>query len=476
MKRGRRSSLALGAASVICLVTAFAGTAMASPAGGVKGDPQPEMTPFKLGNLHSEGGNIAMEPNGSLVAAYDIGVGSGRLQICVLDRGGRGCARKVVLSPLSNDDTFGTPQVFIPSANHVVVLQGACCDRSSDGGDVLYSSTDGGRTFGPPVRVGSLGVGAAALVGSQLVFTSGDDHDGTEVESISVNSPVSTPSTVVRSKVAYDASVGSYRGGVLLGADFLGSASYKTYVEYAKSGGNFNAAGSYRSVGAFAKEQLIGLSGNALLTLQDDGHSAVKLRLFNGTGFSAAHSVPGTAGGGPESFSVEQDPSGAVHVFSVRGLASPSYDLIERSTSNGGKTWSGRVDLGNAIDDNGFSAALDSHGAGLVLGAGEALAYPVLARQGVSFSLKSASIGKGRSTTGSGKGSPASTGRAVTLQVERSGKWFNVATTHEHSGGTFSFTIKGSSAGTFRYRAVAADLAGYLMYGYSNAKSLTVTG
>jgi hypothetical protein len=476
MKRGRRSSLVLGAASVICLVTALAGTAMASPAGGVKGDPQPELTPFKLGNLHASPGSIAMEPNGSLVAAYDIGVGNGRLQICVLDRGAKGCASKVILSPLSNDDTFGTPEVFIPSANHVVVLQGACCDRSSDGGDVLYSSTDGGRTFGPPVRVGSLGVSAAAVVGGQLVFTSGDDHDGSEVESISLSSPGSTPSTVVKSKAAYDAGLGSYHGGVLLSSDFLGNSFYTTYAEFAKSGDNFNTASSYHSVGAFPKEQLIGVSGNALLTIQTDGHSAVELRLFNGTSFSAPHSVPGTAGGGPEDFAVEQDPSGTVHVFSERGLASPIYALIERSTSNGGKTWSAPVDLGDAIDDNGFAAALDSHGSGLVLGAGEALVYPVLASQGVSFSLKSASISKGRSTTGSGKGSPASTGRTVTLQVERSGKWFNVATTHEHSGGTFSFTIKGTATGTFRYRAVASDLAGYLMYGYSNAKSLKVSG
>jgi hypothetical protein len=62
----------------------------------------------------------------------------------------------------------------------------------------------------------------------------------------------------------------------------------------------------------------------------------------------------------------------------------------------------------------------------------------------------------------------------VRLQVEHSGKWYVVATKHENSRGSFSFTIKGSSAGTFTYRAVAADLAGYLLYGYPGAKSLHV--
>jgi hypothetical protein len=65
-------------------------------------------------------------------------------------------------------------------------------------------------------------------------------------------------------------------------------------------------------------------------------------------------------------------------------------------------------------------------------------------------------------------------GRLVTLQVERSGRWYNVATAHEKSGGSFSFTIKGTSAGKFAYRAVAADLAGYLEFGYSASRTLRV--
>ena len=99
----------------------------------------------------------------------------------------------------------------------------------------------------------------------------------------------------------------------------------------------------------------------------------------------------------------------------------------------------------------------------------------MLATQSVSLSLKSSTIRKGRSTTGSGKGSPAAKGRKVELQVERSGRWYTVATTHEGAGGKFGFTIKGTSAGTHVYRAVVSDLAGYLQYGYSPARKLRVT-
>ena len=100
----------------------------------------------------------------------------------------------------------------------------------------------------------------------------------------------------------------------------------------------------------------------------------------------------------------------------------------------------------------------------------------MLGTQRVTFSLKSSTIKKGKSTIGSGKGSPAGKGRKVELQVERSGRWYTVKTTHESSSGAFSFTIKGSAAGKFSYRAVTNDLAGYLLYGYSSARSLKVTG
>jgi hypothetical protein len=111
-----------------------------------------------------------------------------------------------------------------------------------------------------------------------------------------------------------------------------------------------------------------------------------------------------------------------------------------------------------------------------VLGTSPPWGYPVLAPQHVSFSLSPSTITKGHTTTGSGKGAPAAKGRQVELQAEKSGRWDTVATTTEGSGGLFSFTIKGTSAGTFDYRAVAADVPGYLEYGYSTAQSLHVTG
>jgi hypothetical protein len=72
---------------------------------------------------------------------------------------------------------------------------------------------------------------------------------------------------------------------------------------------------------------------------------------------------------------MNQDPSGRVHVFSERGLVR-TYHLLEVSTSTGA-SWTKPTDLGNAIKSIWFSAALNSHGRGLVLGTSPALGYPV---------------------------------------------------------------------------------------------------
>jgi len=164
-----------------------------------------------------------------------------------------------------------------------------------------------------------------------------------------------------------------------------------------------------------------------------------------------------------------------VHVFTEDSRSASVYHLYEVSSFSG-VTWSAPVDLGDAVQDNSFAVALDSTGSGLVLGTGPAYGYPVLASQSVSFSLASSKIAEGDETTGSGTGTPAEAGRAVELQVEKSGLWDTVQTAHEGAGGSFSFTIKGTTASSFDYRAVVSDRAGYQMYGYSTAQPLQVTG
>ena len=476
MRQRRRSTFLIGVAAALCLGTTLGGTAFAGPPSGVKGDPQPEAQPFRLSNQDKSPASIAFEPNGSMVAAFDVTTKNA--EICLLNRGWRSCARKLNLavpSSHNNWDSVYGPHVLVPSANHVTVLGDFCCDHNVND-TVMYSSTDGGRTFGPPTRIGPVTVSGAVLIGKQIAFSGIVSHIGAQVESVKIGAsgPPAAVATVSQGQnFVTDVGIGDYRGGVLAAFDNDGKF-WQTFVKYAPRQSDFNNSKSYKKVISISNEQLLGASGSALLTIQTNHRQAVELRLFNGKSFGSAHPVPGTSGGGPEWFGMEQAPGGGTHVFTERGFA--NYDLIEYSTSNG-THWTKR-NLGNAIDSNGFSAGLDSHGTGLILGTlDHVTAYPVLQPQTVSFSLKSSSIRKGKSTTATGKGSPAGAGRLVVLQVERSGKWYDVkgATAHEKSNGSFSFTIKGQSVGKFTYRAVASDLAVYLLFGYSNTRTLRVT-
>jgi hypothetical protein len=476
-----RSFVAVSTASLLCLFTALAGPASAAPFGGIKGDPQPELKPFQISKTPTQSpGSVAIEPNGDIVVTYDTAsTSTGTTAVCVLPRGASKCTSTVTLSPLSGDSESAAPEVFSPSASHVVVLQNTCCDSAANGDDLLYTSTDGGATFGAPVRVGSVGdavgqtgITGAALIGQQIVF-SADGTDGAAVESIPVTASGPPSSTAIAiTKESSDSAVGSYKGGALIGSDFLGS-DYTTYVAYAPSGDNFNSSASYHIAGTFPHEQLIAMSGSALLTVQTTGKQNLLLRLFNGTSFGAAHIVPGTGGGGPEWFTADQDSSGTTHVFSSRAKVK-LYKLLEVSTATGSH-WSQPVDLGSGTASDSFAAGLDSAGTGLVLGTTPAWGHPVLASQSVSFHLTAPTIKKGKTTTGTGKGSPAAKGRTVELQQEKSGLWYTVATTTEGASGSFSFTIKGTATGTFDYRAVVSDLPGYLQFGYSTAQSLHVT-
>lgn len=483
MKLGRHFGIVVSLAGTLAAGFLAVGRPGVGPGNGETGDPQPAPSPIRFG-LATSPGSVAIEPDGSLVVAYDIGSGNGKTMVCLLNRRSGTCGQKTVLSPLSGDTTFGTPEVFVTSANHVIVLQETCCDSVSDttGDDLIYTSVDGGKNFATPVRVGTTGVDSAALAGSDIVFIGGDDGSGAQVQSVQVAPAVMAAGPVVTANKKEDFNVGvtSYCGGVLVASDsssISGSSPDTTNVEYAKSAAApFTSVRSFARVGTFGAERLLGVSGRALLTLQTGGQHWVRLRLFNGSRFGAPANVPGTSGRGPKWYDVDTDPSGTVHVFSDRARTAQRYQLLEYTTSNG-SAWTGPVSLGDTIQLTAdvFAGGLDSLGSGLVVGTEPAWGYPVLGAQSVTFSLKPSAIRHGGSTTGSGRARPAAAGRVITLQVQgRTGRWFNVARTAEKSGGSFSFTIKGKSPGAFRYRAVASDVLGYLLFGYSNAKQLRV--
>ncbi len=365
MAHVRLSHIAAGAVAGLGLV-------LAVPATAAVGQPAiPHATgPFRIGPSDSPG-TVALTPSGGRVAVFDIRSGNGKTRVCLISATGRSCFHSTLLTPpASSDSTFGTPGVFVPSANHVVVLQNTCCDTNPDS-TVLYTSTDGGRTFSAPVRVGSLGVDASELIGGQVLFTQQDNSAGVQVVSVPVSAAGASPTATLSGLAAFDVGLGQYKGGALLGTDHL-AKSYTSYVYYAPKGKSFDLASSYHKVGTFSGESVLGMSGSALLT---ERSKAVLLRMFNGTRFAAARTVAHVHGGLGTWFTVEQDPSGHVHVFAIMQTA--LYELREVSTSNGGKTWTAAAKLGNGINSIYLSAAVNSKGKGMVLGNTPAWGYPV---------------------------------------------------------------------------------------------------
>jgi hypothetical protein len=464
-----RRLVVAAAAGALLVPTLLVGTALA---GGVSGSPQPDAKQFVVGTDASANSSAVLS-DGSLVVAYDVG---NTTRVCRILRSGRKCTSLAKLTPLAvdADDDFSTPQVFAPSAHTVVVLQSTCCATDADG-TLLYTSTDFGKTFDAGVRVGSIGTDAATMVGGNIVFTAQDDHVGLEVQSTPATGATGVPmasATVESSAAAYDVGLGNVKGGVILGVDDLLSGGYSTTIRYAASGLNPGLAASYGVIGTFPGERLVAINGDAVLTVGEDSKSTLKLRMFNGTKFTAPSAVPGGKGGGPEWFALDVDPSGLAHVFVV--TSRHSYDIFQVTTRDD-VHWSAADFIGDAVADDYFSAAVDKAGTGIAVGTATATIYPILAPQSVTVALSKTTIALGATTTLSGKVSPKIAARPVQLQYEKSGKWYTEATVAEKATGKFAFTITGATAGSTVYRAVVVGVAGHYLYGYSKSVTVKVT-
>jgi hypothetical protein len=448
------------------MVAQGAVAASAAPAGGTVGDPQPELTPFKVAGSGGQASGLVL-PDGNLVVAF-LGNNGKSVTVCVLHPGARTCASTAKLSPESGDSFSPTPQVLSTGGNEVSVAVYDCCN-SGDDNAFVYNSSDGGKTFSKYVKAGAMisSIGAGTEANGQLVVAD-NESGGFQVQAFPPKpaSPVATLATPNK-QIVGDSSLTTYHGGVLVASDNLDN----TYVEYAKSGSNYNASSSYKKVGEFGNEYTTTVSGDALLT--DPGGSLTggeRLRFFNGSSFGSASKVP-DAKPADDGYFTMQEVGGTVHVFFI--ARDEGYDLYGETTKNGSH-WSALQQYASAIVSAQLVSVLGPTGAGIVLEADGSplLAQPILNPQFVSIKLKQSKVRPGRSTTLTGAVRPELKGQLVTLERKSGKDWFNVTTTHESASGTFSFTVPGKAE---TYRAVVAYQPGYYLYGYSNSVSLAVS-
>jgi hypothetical protein len=464
-------TLFAGALAMTATLAIAAGPALAG--GGTAGAPQPELAQFKVGSATtgSGDGTGAVLPDGTILLASLSNSGK-TISVCRLILGGRSCASTAVLSAYSGDLFYGTAEVLVTGPSVTIVAEDCCHLPPYSGGAVVFDSTDGGATFSALTAAGKIQGGDAATVfgGQPVVATS--QSSSLNVQTFPATGspgPVSAFATP-RGGADGNTALASASGGLLVASDNVGGT---VFVEYVAPGGNPNAKSSYKSVGSFkGGYSLEAASGNAVLLNHGGGSlGGQRLSFFNGTSMGALHTVPEPKGGDDHHFAIQKAGS-LVHVFFLNYRL--GYALYSETTTDG-VHWSSFVIYHSAITSTDLAPVLDPAGAGVVFEAGTSahapLAQPILLPQVVHIALAHSSVTAGTSTSLTGSASPHLASQLVALQKLTSGLWYTVTTTHETSGGTFSFTVPGA---TMTYRAVVANDPGLYLYGYSNTATLTV--
>ena len=463
--RWRGRAFALGAAGLAMALVAGAATP-AVAGGGTVGDPQPELTHFRVGASGGNGSGAVL-PNGNLVLATPSKTAT-TITVCVLHPGGRSCASTATLSAnkVGGQDTFyGTVEVVAFGGSNVAVVALDCCNIGPDGA-VIFDSADGGRTFSALKKAGTIAsIGAATFAGGSVVVGS-VSQGGLQVQALA---PVpSTPQmsyAVPVGGVDGNTSLATYHGGVL-----VASVNTKTtYVEYAKAGSGLNTTASYTRVGTFPNELVTAVSGNALLT--DPGGSLTggeRLRFFNGTSFGQPIRVP-DARLGDDGYFAMQETGSTAHVFFL-GRRN-GYDVFEENKANG-HPWSPLREFGAAIASTSLMPVLGPTGAGVLYATAGSplLAQPILNAQSVRAVFAAPRVKAGRTGVLHAYTSPSfSKPLVVTLEQLRSGRWYPVRSIRTTTA-SIRFNVPGRTA---TYRVVVNLIPGYYEYGYSNAATLT---
>jgi hypothetical protein len=459
---------------LLAATSALASAALASAKSYTVGSPQPELALFNVGASGSDGSGAVL-PDGTLVLVSQSSSGA-TARVCMLHPGERKCASTATLSAyndgLGDQDLFFDNVEVVPTGGKdVSVVLADCCylsDAGSNGGAVVFNSTNDGATFGPEEPAGSISaVDSAAFADGQIVVGASGDH-GTQVQAFSPSVDATSAQPVMSGQVnsnAYGASVSDYNGGVLVASYALGSSSSTTTVEYAPSGANFNDPSAYSVVATLAGQQVLGLSGNALLTNNGSLTHGAQLRLFNGSSFGAPATVPEPSTGDDGYWSIQETGS-VVHVFYLNRRN--NYDIYEATRT--GAHWAPLAIYNTAVTSGSLVPVLGPTGSGLVYETSSSplLAQPILNPQTVVIKRTGGKAYAGQSTTVSGHATPRLAHQAVTLERLSAGRWYNVATTHESTAGKFSFRAPVGRT----YRAVVAYDPGYYLYGYSNSMTL----
>jgi hypothetical protein len=297
---------------------------------------------------------LAVDDAGTAYVAWNGPENPSTLRFCKYPRGGSACALATTITTLGNSLT--RPFVAVSGNTVRVVSYRYPLGSEVVAGSYLYTSTDGGSTFGPGLRVGSIPFfeavpgpgdtmsGVTDAISTGMVFQSvplggGSAGDTAAVLSLPDDSP-------------YRGSVGLVDAATPLAVFTNGSDAAKFRL-YAGSG-SVNDAASWTpavAIGTAAYPKLAG-GPSGLFMMAGNGLGKLFVRKYNGSGFSASVSMgPGSA----PNHHIFQDASGRLHA--VWELSDAAGLHLIHAVSDDGASWrSGAV----AFQDPGVAGAFNS--------------------------------------------------------------------------------------------------------------------
>lgn len=257
------------------------------------------------------------------------------LRLCRLPRGAAACAAVVDLPVTGPGVIRSDTRPFVSTSGLTVrVLSYRYGYTSGDfARDLLFTSSDGGATFGPGVQVGTLSPGGDAAAGPgegiSLVNTASATHAYQRVPTD--GSPPATTSAALSSQYLSGGSVALVTPTKPI-VTFRDSAT-AAFTVY--NGGSINDGSSWsapQAIGPAGHERLAAGPGGVFVMLAAGGH--LEARKFDGAAFGSPTVIPSSESNRLTASDVVQDPAGR-----LQALWPDASGTLFQSTSDDGVAW-----------------------------------------------------------------------------------------------------------------------------------------
>jgi hypothetical protein len=283
---------------------------------------------------------IAVDSAGTAYVVFNHATGglTSSVQFCKVPRGAKACSSSLELT--ADQESFSPPYVFLPAPGVVQIITTRCC-YTGPNQTLLFTSTDGGASFGPAQLVGSLDPSGDAILGPGNAISAVTDTVTASTKYQRVPADGSAPVTATSDLTSdeYGGTVGLFNGNPVVAFwDF--SSGQPNHVDFSayRGSGDPNDAASWTPatpVGPGSSTRIASGPSGLFLMYQDGqpGQEHYYVRRYDGSAFGAPVDISGRETGYVNDFF--EDPSGRLHaVWRVNPGA------VRYTTSTNGTTWS----------------------------------------------------------------------------------------------------------------------------------------